>query len=391
MGLGPSKEEFDATKRKLLEAEQRNAALGSETASLQAKLQQQAQALEQQQDALAAAAQAAKDQLEQKDDALGRAVKQRQLAEELRRSDALLAKRLLHSHLRQVPADAANPVNGDAMAASLALAAQDELQLRQACAEPRRTPAELPSRSRRTPRSEHVAEGLCTGGMACVRAAKRCRVCEYGCGLSFSHAQRLMSRSRLSIECAQMLMHTTGELESAMRRTRDMEHAASTHLRGDLARELWLPGLCDVSVTRRSAEWLVLGGVRLPRAPQPGVRGTGLSPGLAVLRQIGAPTAQARACCSKLLAQGCSLKGVPVPLCLYWPCVLPLSTYGDATRTHERASMLQMCMFRVSGQQWAVRCSGMLASVSFRRSDWRCVPNPPAANKWHSVSITPAD
>jgi len=220
MGLGPSKEEFDATKRKLLEAEQRNAALGSETASLQAKLQQQAQALEQQRDALAAAAQTAKDQLEQKDDALGHAVKQRQLAEELRRSDALLAKRLLHSHLRQVPADAANPVNGDAMAASLALAAQDELQLRQ------------------------------------------------------------------------MLMHTTGELESAMRRTRDMEHAASTHLRGDLARELWLPGLCDVSVTRRSAEWLVLGGVRLPRAPQPGVRGTGLSPGLAVLRQIGAPTAQ---------------------------------------------------------------------------------------------------
>mmetsp|Transcript_26985 Transcript_26985/g.54268 ORF Transcript_26985/g.54268 Transcript_26985/m.54268 type:complete len:316 (-) Transcript_26985:626-1573(-) len=219
MGLGPSKEEFEATKRKLQEAEQKNTALNSEKASLQQRLQAQAQVVEQQQSDLAQLAQKCEVDLEEKDAALAQAVKQQQLAEELRRSDALLAKRLLHAQLRHLgggPTPEAGVVDGDAMAASLALAAQDEMQLRK------------------------------------------------------------------------MLMHTAGELESAQRRAHEMERTA----RGELARELWLPDLCDVSVTLRSAELLVLGGFRLPRVGRSGIRGTGISPGLAVMRQIGEPTAQ---------------------------------------------------------------------------------------------------
>jgi len=215
MGLGPSKEEFEATKRKLQEAEQKNATLSSDRASLEERLQAQAQVVEQQQSQLADAAQKCEAQLQDKDTELAQAVKQKQLAEELRRSDALLAKRLLHAQLRHLGGESTPPsvVDGGAMAASLALAAQDEMQLRQ------------------------------------------------------------------------MLMHTTSELESAQRRTHDMERT----VRGELARELWLPELCDVSVTLRSPQMLVLGGLRLPRAQRPGARGAGLSPGLAVLRQIGQP------------------------------------------------------------------------------------------------------
>ena len=78
-------------------------------------------------------------QLRAKDEELHLAIKQRQLAEELRRSDALLAKRIMCAQLKQAggggsgaPLDAGSVVAGGEMAAQLALAAQDEVQLRQA-------------------------------------------------------------------------------------------------------------------------------------------------------------------------------------------------------------------------------------------------------------------
>jgi hypothetical protein len=134
MGLGASKEELESTRQKLQAAEQRNASLASEKAALEQKVQAQATTLQQQQTALANNERSCAERLDQKDDELSAALKQKQLAEELRRSDALLAKRLLHSQLKHFGGEAPNaaaPVDGSAMAAAMALAAQDELQLRQ--------------------------------------------------------------------------------------------------------------------------------------------------------------------------------------------------------------------------------------------------------------------
>lgn len=152
------------------------------------------------------------------------AAKRQQLAEELRRSDALLAKRLMHAQLRQLGGEAPAAGGGvDGLAAAqLALAAQDEMQLRQ------------------------------------------------------------------------MLMHTAGELETSQARSLELERAARSHSRSALSAELWEPGLCDASVALRSSSLMVLAGVRMPRPSAPGVRGTGLSPALAVLRQFGEPAGGGR-------------------------------------------------------------------------------------------------
>jgi len=118
------REELDATKTlaksRLAAAEQRNAQLAADKAKLGERLEAQGQLLDLQHQALA--------------QAIDKAVKQKQLAEELRRSDALLAKRLLHAQLRHLGGEAhadvtAGAVDGSTMAAAMALSAHDELQL----------------------------------------------------------------------------------------------------------------------------------------------------------------------------------------------------------------------------------------------------------------------
>lgn len=225
MGLGPSKQEHEATLKRLQAAERQAQSLSAEKAALEERVQEQAAVVERQQEALAAASHSCAEQLAEKDEQVAKAVKQRELAEELRRSDALLAKRLLHAQLKYAAGagavaapDAAADVDGGAMAAAMALAAQDELQLRQ------------------------------------------------------------------------MLMHTTNELEAVQRQALDAERAASAFRFGELKRELWLPELCDVSMMLRSSQLVVLGGVRLPRPASFASRGSGLSPGLAVMRHLGTPS-----------------------------------------------------------------------------------------------------
>lgn len=116
-------------------AEQRAKSLAAERDALQGRLDSQSSELKQTQNSLANAAADSAQALESKDEELRKAVKQKQLAEELRRSDALLAKRLLHAQLRHLggePLPAVPTGNEDGMmAAGLALAAQDEMQLRQ--------------------------------------------------------------------------------------------------------------------------------------------------------------------------------------------------------------------------------------------------------------------
>ena len=130
MGVGSSKDLEDA-RAKLAAAEQRNQALSAEKAVLDQRLQAQADSLAKQQASLAEVVRSSKE----KDAEVSKAQKQQQLAEELRRSDALLAKRLLHAQLRHFGGDvpeAPVAMDGSTMAAAMALSAQDELQLRQA-------------------------------------------------------------------------------------------------------------------------------------------------------------------------------------------------------------------------------------------------------------------
>ncbi len=84
-----------------------------------------------------------------------------------------------------------------------------------------------------------------------------------------------------------MLMHTAGELEGSQRRVSSLERAALRAARSQLTDEIWMPHLCDASVTLRSDQLMVLAGVRVPREPALGGRGAGVTPGLAVLRQVG--------------------------------------------------------------------------------------------------------
>ena len=141
MGLGGSKlqDELDASKRDLTAARVRLQALESQHGVLQTEAQQTAERLRQREAELAAEGQECERLLRAKDDELGKAIKQRQLAEELRRNDALLAKRVMCAQMKaggaRSPAsadfDAGSVVAGGAMAAQMVLAADDMVQLRQ--------------------------------------------------------------------------------------------------------------------------------------------------------------------------------------------------------------------------------------------------------------------
>ena len=142
MGLGGSKlqEELDLTALDLTAARVRLEALEAQHGAVQTEAQQTAERLRQKEaELLVAEAQERERLLRAKDDELGKAIKQRQLAEELRRNDALLAKRVMCAQMkaggaRSPPSsdfDAGSVVAGGAMAAQMVLAADDMVQLRQ--------------------------------------------------------------------------------------------------------------------------------------------------------------------------------------------------------------------------------------------------------------------
>lgn len=190
-------------------------ALEKEREDLKGKLAAQAAELQQSRASLEAGQSA----MQSKDAALAKAVKSKEMAEELRRSDALLAKRLLHAQLKALGGEplpgAASATEDSTLAANLALQAHDELQTRQ------------------------------------------------------------------------MLLHTANELDASQRHAKSLVQQTIDARRTALSRELWLPEMCDVSATVRSANLTLLAGLRMPRAARPGVRGSGVSPGIAVLRQFG--------------------------------------------------------------------------------------------------------
>lgn len=230
MGGSQSREQLEAAKAQLAAAEKRNSALDAERQALEGRLSAQAAELASARETMAEAGRACAEQLERKDAEVAGAVKKRELAEQLRRNDALLAKRLMHAQLVHLGGKAPGGVGGaggagveeGALAASLALAAQDELQLRE------------------------------------------------------------------------MLMRCANELEATQRTAEQLMRAATAQRRAELARELWLPEMCDVSATVGRGPLLARVGVKMPRASQPGVRGTGLSPGLGLMRMLGQPGSDAQ-------------------------------------------------------------------------------------------------
>ena len=158
MGLGGSKlqDELDASKRDLTAARVKLQALEAQHGVLQTEAQQTAERLRQRDAELAAEGQERERLLRAKDDELGKAIKQRQLAEELRRNDALLAKRVMCAQMKassRAPSaefDAGSVVAGGAMAAQMVLAADDMVQLRQVRALPHphlAEPAQHPTRA----------------------------------------------------------------------------------------------------------------------------------------------------------------------------------------------------------------------------------------------------
>uniref|UniRef100_A0A7S3AST3 Uncharacterized protein n=1 Tax=Haptolina ericina TaxID=156174 RepID=A0A7S3AST3_9EUKA len=158
------------------------------------------------------------EQLASKESAVATAIKKKELAEELRRSDALLAKRIMTAQMKRAGGGGLpepSGLEGSTMAAQLALAAQDEMQLRQ------------------------------------------------------------------------MLIHTAEQLEAKTLQADLLAAETKAHRRRQLSQAVWLDDLGDASVAIRSSQFMLLGGLRMPRTQKLGRQGTGLSPAVAVLRQFG--------------------------------------------------------------------------------------------------------
>jgi hypothetical protein len=203
MGLGGSKlqDELDASKRDLTAARVRLQALESQHGVLQTEAQQTAERLRQREAELAAEGQECERLLRAKDDELGKAIKQRQLAEELRRNDALLAKRVMCAQMKaggaRSPAsadfDAGSVVAGGAMAAQMVLAADDMVQLRQVPPPPSPPPLTIGPRASQgapalsslaaTPPHHHTPQPP-----PAPATRTHARACAHACALAHAHA-----------------------------------------------------------------------------------------------------------------------------------------------------------------------------------------------------------
>uniref|UniRef100_A0A7S3W6S4 Uncharacterized protein n=1 Tax=Strombidinopsis acuminata TaxID=141414 RepID=A0A7S3W6S4_9SPIT len=225
MGGQPSKlrEELQAAQRQLSEEQSRAGSLEAELRSTQQSLATERGKREQREAELGEAARQYAQQLEAKEEHVICALKQREVLEQLRISDALLLKSVTTAMLQKPPVvrtcvtGALDELGAGAIASDSATAAgKGEEQLRD----------EL--------------------NAALARLA-----------VKEAHSSVLIQASR-----------------SDQRRA--------------LCSELWLNQMCDASLTLRSANLMVLGGLRMPRPQQGLLPATGLSGGVGVLRRFGA-------------------------------------------------------------------------------------------------------
>lgn len=130
MGNSQSQQQLDETKSQLAAEKKRSAQLADEKAQLSASLAREQQKLAEQQRAHDEALESSRQEVQQKQEALAYAMKRQEIAEGLRRSDALLAKRLLDAQLR-LGAEEYAAVDPVTKAAAMALSVHDERELRE--------------------------------------------------------------------------------------------------------------------------------------------------------------------------------------------------------------------------------------------------------------------
>mmetsp|Transcript_8790 Transcript_8790/g.14742 ORF Transcript_8790/g.14742 Transcript_8790/m.14742 type:complete len:313 (+) Transcript_8790:33-971(+) len=218
-------DELERTNKELAAARVMSTELQQANQELHEQVRAQQGKLQQRESELATAARDCAQRLDAKHGELLKAIKQKEIAEELRRSDALLVKRvtaaILKKHRTDGPLKEAHDLMvGGGMAAE-ALAANDEQQLRQA------------------------------------------------------------------------LISTSTRLGDAQAQVLQLQQVHSAEARHSLCDILWQPQLCDASLSLRSSNFMVLGGLRAPRSPtQFNQRGNGLCGGVGVLRRFGEPSFQ---------------------------------------------------------------------------------------------------
>ena len=175
MGSGPSKQELqddlDKHKRQLAQTQQQLREVQARGDELAATVSARDEKLRQREAELANAARDCVGQLDAKQVELNRTNKARELAEELRRSDALLVKRVTTAMLRRAQgsadaadADASSAVDGGSLAAQIAVAANDELALRRVVQEAaaRSEACEARVRALRSAEQGHFRRELCS-------------------------------------------------------------------------------------------------------------------------------------------------------------------------------------------------------------------------------------
>lgn len=213
------REDLESTQRQLTEEKTRADGLQAGIAELRGQLSAKEGTLLQRERELATSARECARRLDAKEEERIKAIKQREVCEELRRSDALLVKSITTAMLARPKLDAALP--DTAAAARASFAAEGETQLRTA------------------------------------------------------------------------LNQTVARLGAAEASRAALLHATRSAQRSELCQTLWLLNQCDASLTLRSSNLMVLGGLRMPRPHTDGQSASGLSGGVGVLRRFGAESGTA--------------------------------------------------------------------------------------------------
>jgi hypothetical protein len=215
------REDLAATQR-VLEAEKSRASdLQADVLSLRHQMAEQGSRLEQRERELADAASQCAQRLDEKEEEVAKALKQKEILEELRLNDAMIVKKLTTAVLLKS----------------------------------------------QVPRSTSAAQGLATGAGP---------VGAHGADAAEGEPQLRPG-----------LDDTLARLAAQEAQTAALLQASRSEQRQELCRTLWLHQMCDASLTLRSANLMVLGGLRMPRSQQDGQPCSGLSGGVGVLRRFG--------------------------------------------------------------------------------------------------------
>lgn len=215
------REDLEATQR-VLEAEKTRASLlQADVLGLRQELAEQGSKLEQRERELVDSASQCAHRLDEKEQEVAKALKEKEILEELRLNDAMIVKKLVIAVLQKP----------------------------------------------QVPRSSSTGAGLATDAGSLVA---------HGTGAA-----------EVEPQLRPLLDDALARLAAREARTASLVQASRSDQRQELCRTLWLHQMCDASLTLRSANLMVLGGLRMPRSQQGRQSASGLSGGVGVLRRFG--------------------------------------------------------------------------------------------------------